>query len=146
MFHVKQVGSLRQPEINDISHLFDIDLKSFEVPWDIDVWRNVCENTEFNKLVVGDSPIGFIVWKQTKSTDIWRFAVKPDYRNKGIGTSLLKEVKVFAAKNNCHKIIIPVLENLCYTGIGCWLNKRGFKATGVIKGINEDSFNFELIC
>ena len=145
------IHNIRQPEISDVNTIFDIDLKSFEVPWDASIWRVVCDDPQFNKLVATlfGVAVGFIIWKQTDSTDIWRFAVKPNYRGRGIGTSLIKAVRNYAIKNKSTLVILPVPEILCYTtDTGRWLNKQGFKASGIIKGGDdvEDSIRFELKC
>jgi GNAT superfamily N-acetyltransferase len=143
---------IRKPEVTDINALLDIDLKSVDNSWTLDQWRGMCVNhdTYVSLATYLNDPIGFIICNTTGR--ILKIAVKPAFRNKGIGTKLIETVKYWAVENNILGLGIAVPESLCYNSDICrWLNNQGFLASGILKdevkycGIIEDGFLFLLV-
>lgn len=140
---------IRKPEVTDINALLDIDLKSVDNYWTLDQWRGMCVNhdTYVSLATYFNDPAGFIICNITGR--ILKIAVKPTFRNKGIGTRLIETVKYWATENNIPGLGIVVPESLCYNSDICkWLNNQGFLANGVLKdGVTycnevEDGFLF----
>ena len=143
---------IRKPEVTDINALLDVDLKATDDPWTIDHWRGACVNndTYISLATYFNEPVGFVICNTTGR--ILKIAVKPTFRNKGIGTRLIEVVKYWATENNILGLGIVVPESLCYNNDMCkWLNKQGFLAGGILKdgakyyGTVEDGFLFLLV-
>jgi GNAT superfamily N-acetyltransferase len=146
--------------IGDINYLFDIDLKCFDDPLESDDWKVILTSPDRRKLisVVSGEPIGFVVWFPTKaSCTIVRLAVKPAYRNQGIGRQLLQAVCRDAKQQSIPIVTLAVSESLCCPGeprdASQWLLNRSFKTNGhsgvmrnwsVCFGQREDAFLFVL--
>lgn len=66
----------------------------------------------------GDQPVGLMIAMEGFSTfaakplmNIHDVAVHPDYRGKGIGTALFREIEAMATKRGCCKLTLEVLEH-----------------------------------
>jgi GNAT superfamily N-acetyltransferase len=150
--------NIRKPTLTDVNYLLDIDLKCFEDPWDVNLWRGLCTDTNINKLVgtYYGTPMSFVFWQLLTDSDavtIYRLAVKPKHRNEGTGTQLLKAVELAALQAHYKTLRIMVPESLCCPGqpqdASRWLNNRGFRAQPPIMrdlvtycGRAEDAFAF----
>lgn len=143
---------IRKPEVTDLNFILDIDLKSTDDPWTIDQWRGACLNKDSYICLATyfNDPVGFIICNTAGR--ILKIAIKPTFRNKGVGTKLIETIKYWAVQKNILGLGIVVPESLCYTGNICkWLNKQGFLANGILKdgvkycGIIEDGFLFLLV-
>jgi len=151
------IDNIRAPQITDINYLLDIDLKCFDDPWDTEKWREIYSDAQYKKLVGTNcgNPVGFVVWcPHSDGIQIVRIAVKPLHRKQGIGSQLLKAVRINALQQKYRKICMVVTESLCCPNqgdnIGHWLNNRGFFANEICKdgsiycGKVEDAFFFVL--
>jgi len=138
---------LRPASGNDINFLIDIDLKSYDYPWSVDKWRLLALNPACTVTLatVNMEPVGFVAWGKIiadKEVEILRLAVKPTYRNNGIGSLLLGSVEINANENGIQKITLIVPEIYCFPNckgdVSRWLLARGYQAT---KPIFKDYFN-----
>ena len=127
--------SIRASYAKDLIDIMDIDLKSFNNPFNTVTWRKYCQNgtvsillATFNKL-----PIGFILWQEVDGyAGIVRLAVKPNYRKQGAGNFLLRAVEVAARAHGLREVVVIVPETNCSSdavnNISSWLLRRGYFA------------------
>lgn len=132
----------RPAEITDIGGLMNTDLKCFDAPWPTDMWRE-CPH-KCSLVSVGGNVAGFVVFtalqfifpgseRYVTADDVWivRMGVKPEYRNKGLGSLLLDRVLDFADHNKARRIAGIVSENTV-VDLRHWLTKRKFLAAGIV--------------
>lgn len=143
--------NIRRPQLNDLHHLIDIDLKCFEDTLLMEEWRDYLDSElgEMLICVLNHVPAGYIIWKHNQ---LLRLAVKPASSYLGLGTRLLQAVENILIRRGSESIVIDVPESLCSPGqphdTSEWLLHKGFKATKVnhssatFCGHTEDSFSF----
>ncbi len=146
-------------------YLRDIDIKSNEWPWDESHWKG-----EVKKYIIKmwmeigppKKPLGFVAYRfvniknliernlEEKGTVIHllKLAVHPNYRNKGVGTTLLENVEKIAKLQDV-KILVAILHEDDKDGRN-WLIKRGFLAQTLLvsrfpDGCDGYSFIKELV-
>ena len=120
-----------------VSHLKDIDIKSYEFPWCDDYWKNEAEKSTLKLCMRSGIPRGFIAYRFVNVKDIMesedmegtvihilKLAVHPSWRNKGIGTELLKYIER-AAKLQKVIILVMILHEENSEGRN-WILKQGF--------------------
>jgi ribosomal-protein-alanine N-acetyltransferase len=82
----------------DIAFVFAIEKRSFANPWSKAAFLGEIANTDISYPYVivhpaGDKLIGYIIyWKLDEEVQISNFALHPDYRGRGIGKKVLKNV------------------------------------------------------
>ncbi len=97
---------------------------------------------ELNGIVIG-YVVGFM--ESEKTGRIFSLAVHPKYRNRGIGSSLLKEIIDVIKKNKANEIILEVRQSNIKAKK--FYEKHGFYQFGIIKnyyGNGEDAFAMKL--
>lgn len=158
---MKIPANIRAVEPRDLNHLLDIDLKCFDYCWGAEDWRLIASAHEVQVLIAiwCGTPLGFVVTEPQGKDDtkhLWmpKLAVKPTYRQKGIGTLLLSKAWERAVHLGLLKIIITVSETMCDPNrsfnSATWLTKMQFKGVGVVQqfvklyGQYEDGYKFEL--
>jgi GNAT superfamily N-acetyltransferase len=145
----------RPPTISDVNHLLDIDIKCFDDTLPIDQWREVCLDPDVSKLVGTwyNTPVGFVLWSyRAQCVSVLRIGVKPEYRNKGVGTTLLQTAVIAARQCKAMSVDILVPESLCCPGspgdVSQWLIAQNFRAKEILKdvavycGNPEDAYLF----
>jgi len=132
------ITNIRKPGAQDLNYILDIDLKCFEDTWPHTKWRETVRDPNYGMLIgtYQGLPVGFIVW--SNDGVIARLAVKPTYRNKGVGSQLLAAVEVIFSQQTILEVKFPITESLCQPGVSYdmshWLTNRGYRANGLIKG------------
>lgn len=143
---------------NDVNFLIDIDLKCYDYPWSVDEWRLLALNPACSVTLatINMEPVGFVAWGKViakKEAEILRLAVKPAYRNSGVGSLLLGSIEIEANEYGMQKIVLIVPEIHCFPNhrndVSQWLLTRGYKATKPILknhfdmyGSKVDGFKF----
>jgi ribosomal protein S18 acetylase RimI-like enzyme len=151
------IFSIRDARPEDQIPIIDCDIKCFDLAWTTDCWAVAAGNYVLKVATFYGTVIGFVTYLHDEDEQIVRMpklGVKPAYRNKGVGNSLLAEVKTFARQLNARHIETVVPESILRPGepafIGDWMNKTGWKATGLVKqffpsmGDMEDGVKFIL--
>jgi ribosomal protein S18 acetylase RimI-like enzyme len=119
---------------DDLQHLFDIDLKCFDIPWTIDEWK-YCGGGEslVHVATVDLTPVGMVIYHPAECLSIVKLAVKPQFRLRGISRLLLEHCVRCANDNGSQRISITVPETIIYCtdtdNISPWLDKLHFYAT-----------------
>lgn len=147
--------NIRKPEPPDFNYILDIDLKCFEDNWSYNEWRETLYDSQYGVLIgtYQGLPVGFIVWfNDGKRGIITRLGVKPAYRQKGVGSQLLKAVEVILIQQGVKELLFSVTESLCRPGepydVSKWIIEQGYRVNGLIKGtglycgVKEDEIGF----
>jgi [ribosomal protein S18]-alanine N-acetyltransferase len=132
--------SIRNGNSEDLTPILDIEKKSFDDPYTLDMFATLLESFPdgFRVYVMGDKVVGYCVSypvNQKRAMVIVSIAVHPDYRNRGIGTSLLKDSISISSKLHSakaiDKLILQVAEE--NNAARSLYEKFGFKNRSLIK-------------
>ncbi len=136
---------VREMKIEDIAAVFRIEQSSFPTPWSPYAFeRELTQNKmaryfviEVDNLVVGYGGMWIII----DEAHITNIAISPEYRNKRLGSILLKAMIDFAEKNGVFKMTLEVRKsNLAAQRL---YEKYGFVAAGIrpkyYQDTNEDA-------
>lgn len=140
----------------NLNFLKDIDIKSYEYPWDDVEWKTELEVSVL-KIWTDGKPRGFTAYRfmsvgSVLGTEeeikgvvihILKLAIHPEWRNKGIGTELLKNIEA-AAKHQEVDFLVKILHEENKDGRD-WLLKKDFVGFSVLKNIfpqARDGFSF----
>lgn len=126
-----------------IDYLFHIDIRSYEWPWVAGAWSDL-DGYLIRVYSMKSVPRGYIAYKiGNNSLEVPKLCVNPTFRRMGIGSALMKDLVVQAIKLQKTKLCMTVHEHCKFFG---WLNKRGWEAVGVVRGIfpdGSDGYLFE---
>ncbi len=118
----------------DAHYLLDIDLKCYEFSWLPEDWRTISKDSFATVATYNKTPIGMSVFYRTMYNDIevLKLAVKPAYRNLGIGSRLLFNTILYGQEIRADRTILVVPESRLRPGreddLSQWLLRRGFRA------------------
>ncbi len=89
---------IRATTERDAHYLLDIDIKCFDYAWLPEDWRNLAKTCLACVATWNGTPIGMVIFanNQLGGVDIEKIAVKPPYRNQGIGRRLLRNCALYA--------------------------------------------------
>lgn len=143
---------LRPMEEGDLSAVCTIENFSFPNPWHRDSFRGEIQNNPFSHphVVVEEienKVIGYIVyWQVGDEAQITNIAIHPDYRRKGIGEAVLRQIIDKIKREGGRSISLEVRpSNLAAQNL---YHKLGFKFRGVRRNYytrpEEDAFVFVL--
>jgi len=121
----------------DGNYIKDIDLKSYQYPWNGVRWQEVDENIAIAEIVALEhaQPIGFARWEVDRRLEsevtVSRLAVKPANRRQGAGTLMLRHIINAAKDNGFLKVSMVIPEINCLPGhpddVSQWLLNRDFR-------------------
>lgn len=131
----------RWPDFWDYAkQIIDLENKSFLAPWSAEAFEAETEKHVSNlwALVEEDTIMGYICfWLLEQEIHIINFAVKPEKRNKGIGTHLLKQVIDTGISKNIENVWLEVRpSNLPALSI---YKKFGFHEAGRRRGYYSET-------
>ncbi len=148
--------SIRKATIEDIDVIVKIEESCFIDNWDFDTFYEILtsgssfslnkSNIHIYVATFEDIIIGYICFSINKTVGhILNFAVFRDYRNKGVGTKLLKNAINIMRENGCKRIILEV-STINENAISLY-KKFGFKNKKILKNYYRmnDAYRFELI-
>jgi len=151
------IFNIREAWATDQVRLIDIDIKCFDAAWSPDAWALASGNYVIKVATFYGTVIGFETFfhaKDHNSVFIPKLGVLPAYRRKGIGRSFVKDAIEFAGQVKATRLETLLPESMLRPGepvfCGEWMNKVGFKATGIEKdvfvamGQPEDGIRFTL--
>ncbi len=134
-------------EMADIEEVMEIEEKSFNIPWPRQAFvKELCDNkfacylvARWEGRVVAYGGMWFIL----DEAHITNIAVHPDYREKGIGTRLLKEMIAYGVSREITSFTLEVkVSNQKAINL---YKKEGFEAAGTRKGYYSDTLEDALI-
>lgn len=127
---------------SDIDSVMSIEEKSFSSPWSREDFESSLDDGYIHHFVFRhkDELLAYIIFAIVhKSSHILNLAVHPDYRNKGIGTELLKKTLDYIRNRGVKKVVLEVREgNVAAQNL---YSKLGFKVVGFRKGYYSDNEN-----
>ena len=139
---------LRLVRPNDVSTITNLDLKCYHYPMDLDEWKEFLQTiNDTNKVVVlelGRRAVGFTAYELVEAikegdsyVQVTRLGVHPEYRDRGFGSMLVKNVETAARRMKADKVSFLVPEIHCCPGdpddVTHFLNFNGYYASGVIE-------------
>ncbi len=137
-------------KIEDLGMIYELEVESYEFPWTREILRDcILYNYNSYSVFFGDILVGYIISKISyPETHILNITVKSDYRNSGIGMSLVQLIINDARIRNSQDIILEVrssndaakylYEKLCFKKIGI---RKGYYDA---KNGREDAFVLRL--
>lgn len=159
--------NIRQAYEQDLHHIADMDIKSFDEPWPTELWTQLLllDRHQYRVATSYGTPVGFVVFAPmtltnradyaredpAKSVVIGKLAVKPAYRRRYIGSMLLQSVGAYCRDFDFTRVETLIPESLCVPGprrVSGWMTKMGFRADRVVKntfynyGEIEDGYEF----
>jgi len=131
----------------DLRLVMDIEKKSFSHPWHLSSFEGEIQNYDISFPYVVIHPesgklIGYIIfWQIGDEVQISNFALHPDFRRKGIGSSVLRRILNIIQRRGARMVILEVRES---NNSARFLYKKfGFKEAGIRKDYyslpNEDA-------
>ena len=117
-------------KIEDLGMIYELEIESYEFPWTKEILRDcILYNYDSYSVFFGDILVGYVISKISyPETHILNITVKSDYRNSGIGMSLVQLIINDARIRNSQDIILEVrssndvaqylYEKLCFKKIG----------------------------
>lgn len=148
---------VRPAVAEDVTHVMDIDVKSFDLPWSSEEWHR--PQLSIGVATLQKTPIGVAVFqivrfKEDCYVEFHKLAVRPNFRGRKVSLQLFEDVMHCARYSGATHIETIVPENLCLPGnpqdISGWLTRVGFRATGVkrghfqLYGQPEDGYEFRI--
>lgn len=131
---------------SDIKSVVWIERASFSTPWSKDDFQASLINRNINYFVLRHKGkvVAYVVFtiKSSKS-HIANFAVHPDYRNKGIGSELLRKTLLYIQSKGIQEVTLEVrVGNIAAQNL---YSKFGFKVVGFRKNYYTDNNESALV-
>lgn len=139
---------VREANGNDLQHIIDIDIKCFDEPWSPEFWRQKNDVTVDVATFYG-TPVAMAVYTSSDDiTTLHKLAVKPTHRRQGVSRKLFERLSL-----TTDAVYLTIPETMCSgeKSLIPWLNKLGFKGSGIDRsrfislGEIEDGFVFHAL-
>jgi len=121
----------------DLRFVMEIEKDSFSNPWHLSSFEGEIQNFDISFPYVVIHPetgklIGYVIfWQIGKEVQISNFAVHPDFRKRGVGSSVLGRILGIIKKRGANIVILEVRES---NNSARFLYKKfGFKEAGIRK-------------
>jgi len=138
---MKLTIKFRLMEVKDIDQVVKIEEKSFTTPWSLEAFQNELTNNQFSTYIVmeeGENIIGYCgTWIVIDEAHVTNIALLPDYRGKGLGELLLRNVMDVLRKLGATSMTLEVrVSNHIAQSL---YQKLGFKPGGIRKNYYSDN-------
>ncbi|MDO6851209.1 ribosomal protein S18-alanine N-acetyltransferase [Priestia megaterium] len=138
---MKLTIKFRLMEVKDIDQVVKIEEKSFMTPWSSEAFQNELTNNQFSTYIVmeeGENIIGYCgTWIVIDEAHVTNIALLPDYRGKGLGELLLRNVMDVLRKLGATSMTLEVrVSNHIAQSL---YQKLGFKPGGIRKNYYSDN-------
>ena len=96
--------------LNDLDKIYELEVKSYDFPWTKEILRDcILYNYDSYSVFFGDMLAGYIISKISyPETHILNLTVSSEFRNNGIGSSLIQLIINDARIRNSQDIILEV--------------------------------------
>ena len=137
--------NIRRMTSGDIPSVLEIDLLSFPNPWPKNSYEYEINHNPNSRPWIGsifdgeiETICSFAVfWNIVDETHIGTIAVHPDYRNRGLGTGILRELLLISKKEGMVRVLLEVRESNLHA-IKMY-KKFGFEVDGIRKKYYRDN-------
>lgn len=124
----------------DMQSIEQIERTSFEFPWSESDFCRVMRRRDVTSLAceVGEDLVGYMIYAVTKSKlQLLNFAVHPNHRRRGVGTSMVQRLIAKLSPHRINRIELLVIE----TSMGAlsFFRSVGFVATRLIRSPYEET-------
>ncbi|KWU58485.1 MULTISPECIES: ribosomal protein S18-alanine N-acetyltransferase [Priestia] len=138
---MKLTIKFRLMEVKDVDQVVKIEEKSFTTPWSSEAFQNELTNNQFSTYIVmeeGENIIGYCgTWIVIDEAHVTNIALLPDYRGKGLGELLLRNVMDVLRKLGATSMTLEVrVSNHIAQSL---YQKLGFKPGGIRKNYYSDN-------
>lgn len=147
MSQAEQAGPRVRPMTQeDVDAVYDIDVRSYALPWSVRAYRYELSQNANARLWVAELPdersrprvVGMVVtWIILDEAHIGTIATHPDYRRRGVAEALMRQALRDAARQGAVQALLEVRRgNLPAQAL---YTKFGFKQTGVRPRYYQDN-------
>lgn len=138
---MKLTIKFRLMEVKDVDQVVKIEENSFTTPWSSEAFQNELTNNQFSTYIVmeeGENIIGYCgTWIVIDEAHVTNIALLPDYRGKGLGELLLRNVMDVLRKLGATSMTLEVrVSNHIAQSL---YQKLGFKPGGIRKNYYSDN-------
>ena len=139
--------SYRYMNLMDLDDIIEVERLSFTLPWSREAFYRELTDNPYAYYIVADidgKAIGYGgVWIVVDEAHITNIAVRPEYRGKKIGETLLKQLQNLAREKGAKTMTLEVrVSNHVAQNL---YRKLGFKNGGIRKGYYTDNFEDALV-
>lgn len=139
--------SYRYMNLMDLDDIMEVERLSFTLPWSREAFYRELTDNPYAYYIVADidgKAIGYGgVWIVVDEAHITNIAVRPEYRGKKIGETLLKQLQNLAREKGAKTMTLEVrVSNHVAQNL---YRKLGFKNGGIRKGYYTDNFEDALV-
>ncbi len=139
--------NFRSMKLDDINRVHEIEKSSFATPWSKKSLLTEITNNKLSKYVVmelDDFIIGYYgLWIVDNEAHVMNIAIDPEFRSKGYGNELLKNMIALSSSSGVNRITLEVRRNN-KVAISLY-EKYGFEASAIRKGYYRDNGEDALI-
>jgi [ribosomal protein S18]-alanine N-acetyltransferase len=144
---VGKTPSYRYMNLMDLDDIMEVERLSFTLPWSREAFYRELTDNPYAYYIVADidgKAIGYGgVWIVVDEAHITNIAVRPEYRGKKIGETLLKQLQNLAREKGAKTMTLEVrVSNHVAQNL---YRKLGFKNGGIRKGYYTDNFEDALV-
>lgn len=124
----------------DMPEVLDIENRSFEFPWSEEDFIRCLRQRNCIGMVAeyDERVVGFMIYELHKNRlHILNFAVRPEFRRRGVATAMVKKLIGKLSQQRRNRILLEIRE----TNLGAQLFFRdsGFRAISVLRDFYEDT-------
>jgi ribosomal-protein-alanine N-acetyltransferase len=124
----------------DMPEVLDIETRSFEFPWSEEDFIRCLRQRNCIGMVAeyDERVVGFMIYELHKNRlHILNFAVRPEFRRRGVATAMVKKLIGKLSQQRRNRILLEIRE----TNLGAQLFFRdsGFRAISVLRDFYEDT-------
>ncbi len=124
----------------DMPEVLDIESRSFEFPWSEEDFIRCLRQRNCIGMVAeyDERVVGFMIYELHKNRlHILNFAVRPEFRRRGVATAMVKKLIGKLSQQRRNRILLEIRE----TNLGAQLFFRdsGFRAISVLRDFYEDT-------
>ena len=124
----------------DMPEVLDIESRSFEFPWSEEDFIRCLRQRNCIGMVAeyDERVVGFMIYELHKNRlHILNFAVRPEFRRRGVATAMVKKLNGKLSQQRRNRILLEIRE----TNLGAQLFFRdsGFRAISVLRDFYEDT-------
>jgi ribosomal-protein-alanine N-acetyltransferase len=139
--------SFRKMTEPDLHMILEVENQSFATPWTYEAFYNELYNNQFAQYLVAEVDgkiIGYCgLWVIIDEAHITNIALLPQYRGKGLGEALLRNVMQYALEHGAETVTLEVrVSNQIAQNL---YRKLGFQNGGIRKSYYTDNYEDALV-